>query len=459
MTGVDQSWTSLLPASMREILRGRLQLQKIISNIVWLSLDKVLRLGVGAVVGVWIARYLGPSEFGVLNYAAAFVVLFSPLSSLGLESILVRDILAEDEARRRHSLGTAFAMRCTGAIVGGLLACTMITFVRPGDSLVFTLVVIASAGLLLQSFDVIDLWFHSQVRAKYGVYAKNTAFIILSGVRILLLVSHARVTAFAWAMLAEIALGSAGLFIMYRRAGEQMARWRASFRRVGQFLRDSWPLAFANLAVILYMRIGQVMLGNIMGDKDVGIYSVATRLAEAWYFIPMSIATSVFPSIVKAKRESPEIYRQRLEAFYSLMSLISLGVATLTFLFSNTIITLLFGAQYAEAGPVLSIYIWASIPVFLNIASTQFLIAENLTRVALYRTLAGAIANILLNIVLISKYGPVGAALATLLSYCVTLFCIGITSSLRNQIVMMLRSLNPFWAIKVLRRTSGGSAT
>jgi len=198
------------------------------------------------------------------------------------------------------------------------------------------------------------------------------------------------------------------------------------------------------------------MLGNIMNDREVGIYSVATRIAEMWYFIPMSIATSVFPSVIKAKRENHIIYMHRLEAFYCVMSMISMSVAAITFLFSNAIIRLLFGAEFAEAGPVLSIYIWASIPVFLNIATTQFLIAENLTRIALYRTLAGSLANILINIVLIPKYGTIGAAIATLLSYCVTLFSIAISPNLRSQGSLILRSLNPFWAIRVLRRTSEG---
>lgn len=443
MSSVNESWTDLLPPSMRERLHGRVALQRILSNIVWLSMDKLLRLAVGAVVGVWMARFLGPAQFGLLNYSLAFVVLFSPLASLGLESILVRDVLTEDELRQRVSLGTAFALRTAGSLLAAFLACSLLIILRPGEPLALLLVAIAGAGLAAQSFDVIDLWFHSKVKAKFGVYAKTAAFILLSVVRILLLVMGAPLVAFAWAAFGELALGAVGLVVMYRRRGGHIFRWRATIERARRFLLDSWPLAFSNLAVILYMRIGQVMIGNIMADREVGIYSVAVRLAEMWYFIPTSIASSVFPAVLKAKREDPALYAERLRLFYGLMSVISISVAAVTFLFSNVIITTLFGPQFAEAGPVLSVYIWASVPVFLNVATTQFLIAENRTTVALYRTIAGAVANIALNFALIPSFGTLGAAVGSMLAYWITLLSIAVVPDLRGQIVMMIQSLNP----------------
>jgi polysaccharide transporter, PST family len=451
MNDTNESWTNLLPEPLRERLYGRIQLQKILSNIVWLSFDKLLRLGVGAIVGVWIARYLGPAQFGLLNYAMAFVALFSPLGSLGIDSILVRDLLVEDPSQRRVSLGTAFTMRCMGALLGAILACALIGVFRPGESLVFVLVVIAGAGLIVQSFDVIDLWFHSQVKAKFGVYAKNGAFLLLSIIRILLLLSRAPLIAFAWAALVEFAFGAIGLVVMYLRTGEHLSMWRVNISRAIMFLKDSWPLAFSSLAVIIYMRIGQVMLGNILHDRDVGIYSVGTRLAEMWYFIPMSIASSVFPSVIKAKREGLDLYTRRLEMFYRFMSIISICVALTTFLFAGTMIRVVFGSNFIEAGPVLAVYIWASIPVFLNIASFQYLVAENRTTIALYRTLLGAVTNVSLNFFLIPRYGTVGAAVASLVAYCVMLFSIAIVPDLRPQALMMLRSLNPFWVLRFTR--------
>lgn len=441
MSASNMSWTKFLPGFAQKRLEGRVQLQRILSNIAWLSIDKLLRLGVGAVIGVWIARYLGVAQFGLLNYALAFIALFSPLGSLGVESILVRDLLAEDDRQRQISLGTAFAMRIAGSVVAGILACITISILRPQQCLTFFLVAIAGLGLIAQSFDVIDLWFQSQVRAKFPVYAKNTAFLGMSIVRAGMLIARAPLIAFAWATSAEFIMGAAGLVYVYHRKGESLRRWRVRYARMIAFLKDSWPLAFASFAVILYMRIGTVMIGTMLGDSEVGIYSVAVRLAEMWYFIPMSIASSVFPSVIKAKLEDASLYRLRLEMFYNLMSLISISVALVTSFFSTFAIRIVFGVEYQAAGPALAVYIWASVPVFLNIASTQYLVAENRAVMALYRTIAGAVVNILLSAFLIPRYGSVGAALATLIAYTIATFSLVFVADLRPQVTLMLRSL------------------
>jgi O-antigen/teichoic acid export membrane protein len=201
------------------------------------------------------------------------------------------------------------------------------------------------------------------------------------------------------------------------------------------------------------MRIGQVMIGSILGDHEVGIYSVAVRLAEMWYFIPISIAASVFPSVVKAKLEDADVYQRRLEMFYNIMSLISISVAAVTSFFSTWIIAILFGSQYTQAGPVLAVYIWASVPVFLNIASSQYLIAENRSIVALYRTIAGAVVNIGLSFLLIPRYGSLGAAASTLLSYSIATFSLIVVPDLRPQGRMMFNSFKLWRTVARLRST------
>ena len=215
-----------------------------------------------------------------------FLILFSPLGTLGLESILVRDLLNDRDDGQLLSMGTAFALRVTGSIAAALLAGVSILYVRTGDMLTFTLVAIAGVGLVFQSFDVIDLWFQSQVRAKFAVYAKNAAFLAMTLVRVCLLMLHAPLVAFAWAALVELAASAAGLVFVYHRSGMHLRRWTVRLSRGWRLLRDSWPLAFANLAVVFYMRIGQVMIGNILSNRELGIYSVAVRLAENVVFHP-----------------------------------------------------------------------------------------------------------------------------------------------------------------------------
>jgi polysaccharide transporter, PST family len=456
MSGTNEAWTNLLPETFRGRLHGRVQLQKILSNIVWLSLDKVVRLALGAVVGIWMARELGPAQFGILNYAIAFAALFAPLASLGLDSIVVRDILIQDPSERGLTLGTAFTMRLAGGILGAATATATIVLFRPSDGLAIALVALSGIALSALAFDVIDLWFQSQVKAKFAIYAKNAAFLLLTGVRLVLLFHHAPVIAFGWAALGEAFLSAAALAAVYWWRGGRFREWTVRFDRARTFLLDSWPLAFANLAAILYMRIGQVMLGSMLGDRDVGIYSVAVRLAEAWYFIPVAIVASVYPAILKAKRESEEHYLRQLRLLYGVLNIVSLPVAAVTSFVSSALIRVLFGVQYIEAGPVLAVYVWASLPVFLTIASNQYLIAENRTRVALFRTLAGSVVNILLNLVLIPRFGTTGAAVAALTAYSVAALSMGVTKDLRAHLLMMVGTLNPRWIISELRRLTTG---
>jgi PST family polysaccharide transporter len=164
------------------------------------------------------------------------------------------------------------------------------------------------------------------------------------------------------------------------------------------------------------MKIDKIMLGLMLGDEAVGIYSAATRISEVWYFVPMMIVASVFPTILEAKKQSEALYQQRLQRLYDLMVWLSVAVALpITFL-SDPIVVLLYGPDYAEAGTVLAIHIWASIFVFLGVASGQWFIAENRQILSFQRTFLGALINVVLNCVCIPQFGVVGAAYATLMA-------------------------------------------
>lgn len=170
---------------------------------------------------------------------------------------------------------------------------------------------------------------------------------------------------------------------------------------------------------MIYMKIDQIMLGQMIGDEAVGIYSAAVRISEVWYFVPMAIVSSVFPAILGAKERDEVLYYKRLQRLFDLLVWISVCVALpMTFL-STTIITLIFGVAYASAGPILAVHIWAGIFVFLGVASGQWFLAENRQGLSLQRSVLGMIVNIILNTALIPQFGALGAAWATVVSYAI----------------------------------------
>lgn len=437
---MQNSCTKVFPPVNRNKLDGRISLQKTITNTGWLLLANVFRGGLDLLVGIWLARYLGSEQFGIYNYAIAFVALFSALTTLGLDGIIIRDIVRDPDSLAK-TLGTAFVLRLLAGALTLAFALGVITLVRPEDHLIRWMVGIIAAGKALQAFDVIDLWFQSRVQAKYAVYAKTTAFSLASVGKVGLILLNASLIAFAWIGLVEVSLGAVGLVVAYQTQGFSFKHWQGSLKRAKELLKDGWPLIFSGLMVMIYMRIDQIMLGGMVGEKAVGIYSVAVRLAEAWYFIPTAIVASYYPLLIEAKGVNEIVYFQRLQRLYNLLTLISISIAVPVTFFADNFIHFLYGVQFAGAGTALTILVWAGVFVFLGVASHQFILIENYTRIAFLRTFIGAAVNVILNLILIPKFNISGAAFATLISYFIATFSIMFIKNTQQQSIMMLKSL------------------
>lgn len=446
----DYVWTRYLPSRIRARVEGRSTLQKVIGNTGWLFTDKIVRLGVGLFVSAWIARYLGPEKFGIFNYAIAFVAIFDAVACLGLDGIVVRDLVREPEARE-EILGTSFVLKFIGSFLIIPIALSAILAFRVDDPLAVWLVGILAIGNTFKSLDVIDYWFQSQVRSRFVVIARLSAFLLCSAARVFLIVTKGYVIGFAWVVALEIAIGSLSLLAFYRACGQQVRKWRLSFNRAALLLKNSWPLMLSSLSVILYMKIDQIMLGDMLSNDSVGVYTAATKLSELWYFIPMALVSSVFPSIVETRSKDPELYRARLQNLLYLLTGMSFALSIITTFVSGGVISIVFGDQYASSAPVLAVHIWASIFVFMGMVQGAWDLSENLVKLSFYRTLAGAVINIGLNFLLIPRYAALGAAVATLISYSFSAWLLNsVYDRTRQLFVMQSKSLLFF--IKPLQR-------
>lgn len=370
----------------------------------------------GLLVGIWVARYLGPERFGLLNFATAFVGLFGPLAVMGLPSIVVRDLI-RDPMRREETLGTAALLQFVAGLLSYIMIIAAIFWLRPEDLLSKTLVAIIGSFLLFRISDIANYWFEYQVQSKYMVWVHNSVFLVFAAIKIGLILSHSTLIAFAWALMAETGLVAIIMLVVLRLREPQLSRLHFSFDRAKFLLANSWPLLLSGVAITIYMKIDQIMLGQMIGDKAVGIYSSAIKISEFFYFIPAMVTASVFPAIMNAKGQSKTLYYGRLQQLFNLMVWVSISVALpMTFL-SSIIIKLLFGAVFVTAGPVLSVHIWASVFIFLGVASGQWYVVENKQVLSLQRAVLGAVVNVGLNLFLIPNYGVIGAAWATVISY------------------------------------------
>ncbi len=405
--------------AIETLLSGRFRvsgtLRDIIENTGWLLGLRILRMLFALFVMAWTARDLGRADFGILQYGVAFVGLFGPLSVLGLQGIVVRDIV-RDPSARDEILGTTFAMRLAGGLTGFLLIIPIISLVRD-EPTVRQVTWIAGLTLFLQSFNCIDMWFQSQVRSKYTVIAKTAGLVTANLLRIAAILLLAPVQAFAVILSISAAITSAGMVVAYRTQGYRLRAWRFSMQRARSLLGQSWALILSSALSMIYFKIDQVMLGQISGDAAVGVYSAAVRLSEVWYFIPVAIATSVFPALIRSKERGEGIYYARLQQLYDLLAWLGLAVAVFFTFASNRMIVIIFGKEYAAAGPILAVHIWAGVFIFLKVAMSRWLLNEGRLIFMFLSSGLGAALNVGLNLVLIPRYGGMGAAVATVVSY------------------------------------------
>ncbi|MBC3621518.1 flippase [Vibrio metschnikovii] len=383
-------------------------------NTSWLIAEQFLRIIAGLLVGIWVARYLGPQQFGLFSYALAFTAIFAGIAKLGLDGIIVRELINHPDKRDAY-LGTAFWLKVMGSIIVMLLMAAVIPFTN-NDATTNLFIFIIACGLVFQSFEVVEFYFQSQVLAKLISICKIIQLSLSSLIKIYLVITEAELIWFVLVTTFDALSLAICYFSAYRLQKATVFYTCFNFIIAKRLLKDSWPLIFSSIVVMLYMRIDQVMIKQMLGEYEVGIYSSAVRLSEAWYFLPTLITASLFPAILNAKKNNELLYYSRLQNLYTLMVLIALSVALPTTFLADGIINYLYGSAYQGAGEVLIVHVWSGIFVGLGVARGGWIISENLQLYSMFYLTLGMVVNITGNLLLIPYYGISGAAFSTLIS-------------------------------------------
>jgi O-antigen/teichoic acid export membrane protein len=431
-------------------LKNHQGFMKYFKNTSWLFVEKILRMVVGLFVGIWVARYLGPEQFGLLNYAQSFVGLFTVFITLGLDAIVVKELMKKNKDDD-ILLGTAFFLKLIGFLFLIILVIISIQFTNNNyiDNL---LIIIISFSVVFQSFNVIDFYFQSKVLSKYVVISNTLSLFISSIIKIILILNNASLIYFAIVISVDTFILALGLIYFYKKQNLDFFSWRFNFEKAKFLLKQSWPLILSGIAISLYMKIDQIMIANILGDKSVGLYAVAVKFSEMWLFITVAITNSLFPAITNAKNISEELYLNRIKNLYRLLIFISLFISVFIYIFADYIILYTYGEQYKDSIILLQLYVWSIIFVFLNNGSWKWYISENLQHIATIRLFMGAMVNIILNLYWIDKFGLMGAVYATLVSYAIATYFGNLLS--KKTIInfkLQTEAIFTFYKIKGLR--------
>jgi len=417
--------------------------EKYLKNTGWLMLARVGSLAIKILINNFaLSAYLGAAGFGMYNYPMVIVSFFIAAAALGLDGFVTRELLHKPE-KKNILLGTAFGLRvAAGVLMLPLLYLTyqLLYSFKPLET-PFSYILIAGFTCIIQSVNIIDSYFQSQVKGQKIMYVQVFGNIISAVIKFLFILLKLPLIYFIISYLIDAALIAGAYLLLYKRDKNQLSDWKFDSRTASYLFKHSWPLAFSAILVSIYMKIDQLMIESYLDLTQLGIYSTVVSLSESWYFIPVAIVTSVFPAIMNARNMDAERYRKRLQNLYDLMVVISLCIAVIMTFASDLIYRIAYKPEYWPGAQILSIHIWAGIFVFLGTASSQYLIAEGYTKLSLIRTAVGAMVNIGLNMLWIPKMGILGAALATLAAYAAATFFLFFIPKTRGQAVMMLKSL------------------
>jgi polysaccharide transporter, PST family len=394
---------------------GRGNFKKVLVNSWWLLVDRILKSLAGIFVVIWIGRYLGPELYGVYNYVFSYTVIFAALASLGIDGILIRDLVRYPEKRDRI-MGSAFLMKAAGGIIAFIISAGASFIIGFEDPRVSYFIIIISAGFIFQSFDVISHWFQSRIEFKYIFPIKAAVLILLSLAKVLLIIFGASIELFLYAGLMEIILYAAGFIIIYSARGNSVKRWRVDVGIIKGIFTDSWPLMVSGIGIIIFYRIDQLMLERLRGFSDVGIYNSALKIAEFWNIIPLVIIPSIYPLMVKNRDSGREIFDLMVMKINSVLFVISIAIVALMSLFSREAIVLLFGIDFQDAALPLILLSVSAVFNFSSAVRAQVLMIEKKTIYNVYIAIMGLAFIITLNLILIPPLGIAGAAAANLIS-------------------------------------------
>lgn len=415
---------------------------KTLTNTSWLLSDKLITMFVGVFVTAIVARYFGPEVFGQFQYALAFVTLFTAISTLGLETLIVKAIV-DKNYDHGTILYTSFILRVLGGCLLTVSAITLIRVIEPQEFTLHILISIMSLTMVFKSFEVIEYWIQTFQISKVSSLIRISSYIISAVLKILVVFLEGNLFYFALVYLFDAIFIGGALLIAYIKINEKSFKWKFDFSFAKNILADSWYLVLSGLMITVYMKIDQVMLGYMASSTmEVGIYAVAVTIASMWYFVPNSIIISFKPLIMNYKKNNNKLYLESLQRLYTIVAWTGIFFGILIALFSGFIINTLYGPEYDGAAKILLINVWAGIFAMLGSARSIWLICEGLQKYSLLYIGAGALLNVILNINFIPVWGGVGAAYATLLSQVVATLVIPLLiKQTRNSSIMMVQIL------------------
>lgn len=421
---------------------------KNIKNAGWLIFGKVIQMGISFFVGILTARYLGPSNYGLINYAAAYTAFFFSVCTLGINSVIVKEFV-DNPSKEGKILGTSLILRGISSVFSAITIITISSMLDSNEPITKTVVILYTISLIFQIFDMFNYWFQSRLQAKYTAIASLIAYSITAIYKVVLLATNQPVTMFALSISVDYISLALILFYFYKKEGGRKLSF--SFEYGKNLLKKSYHFILPGLMVAIYGQTDKMMLKHMINEIEIGYYATAVSLCSVWCFVLNAIIDSMNPSIMKAYQEDEKSFIKYNKVLYFIVFYVSIFVSVLFTVFGKLIIQILFGEAYLPTVSSLRIITWYTAFSYLGVARNSWIVCKNKQRYLKYLYFSSAILNVILNILFIPKYGAVGAASASLISQISTVIIVPFfIKDLKENSIMIVEAIL-FKGVKLIK--------
>lgn len=433
---------------MKELIK-RLRRNKEATNASWLIGTRIIQMLFSLFVGILTARYLGPSNYGLINYAGAYVAFFSSLCNLGINSIIVKNFVDHPD-EQGETIGSTLVLRFLSSVLSCGIIFAVSCFADAGEPTTILVVVLCSISLIFHIFETFNFWFQSRYESKRTAIATFTAYVVTSIYKIILLILNKSVIWFAFATSVDYIAVAVLLYIFYRKSGGP--RLSFSLVKSKQLLNSSYHFILSGLMVAIYGYTDKFMLKQMLNSTEVGYYSTATAICGMWVFVLQAIIDSMYPTIMRLYKTDKVAFERKNRQLYCIVFYASVFVSIVFSLFATLIIRVLYGVEFMGAVSPLRIVTWYTAFSYLGVARNAWIVCENKQKYLKYMYLSAAVINIALNALFIPILAASGAALASLITQiCTSLVLPFMFKEMRPNCILMLQAIIPTNVVSYIR--------
>lgn len=418
-----------------EMVKGLIH-KKVVKNAGWIMTGRIVHMICAFFVSLLTARYLGPSNFGLINYATAYTNFFYAICTLGINSVLVK-VLIDDPKMEGESIGTSMMLQFLSSVFSALVIIGIVRVIDGNEPVTILVTALCTVGMIARVPEVLYCWFQAHLLSKYTAIASTVAYVMMSLYRVLLLILGASVQWFALATAVDCIVVSLFLLVFYFRLGGK--KFSLSKKRAKQLLTMSTPFILSGLMVSIYSSTDKLMLKQMLSEESVGYYSTAISLCNVWVFVLSAIIESLYPIIMEAHNNNQQKYGQLNRLLYAIVFYTASFVSILFVLFGKPAIYLLYGEAYLPAYKPLRIITWYVAFSYLGVARNPWVVSENRQKYITPIYAGSALTNVVMNLLLIPRWGASGAAMASLITQFSTIFVFPfLIKPMRENAMMMV---------------------